>query len=198
MSALAAALRQTGVAALKAGRLREAVEALLKAAEADPESFETWSYLGAAYSHLSDYENARKAFGRAIQLNVQSPRAWYNLGVAHQMAGDEDSARTCFERALALDPSHQAAQEALAKLAPKPVSMSELASAGGKIRLPGAHAESLQDEQQSAPAEPKRPLTPQEIARLATPEGSFHMPGAQASELGDAPASEDSANKETP
>lgn len=183
MSALAGPLRQAGVQALKEGRVQDAVQALLKAAEADPESFDTYSYLGAAYSRLGDYERARKAFGRAIQINVQSPRGWYNLGVAHQMAGDTDAARTCYERALALDANYEAPREALAKLPVQPVSMSELASVGGKVRLPGAHAETLADAAPQASESPA--LTPQELARLATPEGEFHMPGAQSSTLGD-------------
>jgi len=182
MSALAAPLRQAGLNALKAGRLQEAITALLKAAEADPNSFETWSYLGAAYSRLSDYVNARTAFGRAIQINTESARAWYNLGVAHQMAGDEDSARTCYQRAVGLDPSYDAARDALVKLTPQPKSMSELASVGGAVRLPGAHRDALED---AAPGEQKHVMTPQELARLATPEGGFHMSGAQATDLGD-------------
>jgi tetratricopeptide (TPR) repeat protein len=182
MSALAAPLRQAGLNALKAGKLQEAIANLLKAAQADTESFETYSYLGAAYSRLGDFESARKAFGRAIQLQPTSARAWYNLGVAHQMAQDLDSARTCFENAVKHDPSHEQAQEALAKLAPKPMSMSELASVGGSVRLPGAHMDSSAQE---APEHPTHVLTPQELARLATPDGSFHMPGAQATELGE-------------
>jgi len=182
MSALAAPLRQAGLNALKAGRLQEAIAGLLKAAQADPDSFETYSYLGAAYSRLGDFENARKAFGRAIQLNPTSGRAWYNLGVSHQMAGDLDSARTCFENAVKHDPTHAQAQEALDKLAPKPMSMSELASVGGSVRLSGAHRAAMDEE---GPAAQTHVLTPQEMAKLATPEGSFHMPGAQATELGE-------------
>lgn len=184
MSALAAPLRQAGVQALKEGRLQDAIEALLKAAEADPENFDTYSYLGAAYSKLGDYERARKAFGRAIQINVQSARGWYNLGVAHQMAGDPDAARTCYERALALNPEYEAPREALEKLPTKELSMSELASVGGKVRLPGAHAESLGD-QDYEQATPSRPLTPEEIARLASPEGEIRMTGPQATGLSD-------------
>ena len=182
MSALAAPLRQAGLNALKAGNLQAAIASLLKAAQADPESFETYSYLGAAYSRLGDYESARKAFGRAIQLNPTSGRAWYNLGVAHQMAGDEESARTCYQNAVTHDPNHAQAAEALAKLTPRPMSMSELASVGGSVRLPGAHRDTMDEEEAQ---EPKRALSPQELARLATPEGSFHMSGAQATELDD-------------
>ena len=182
MSALAAPLRQAGLAALKAGRLHEAVTNLLKAAQADPNSFETYSYLGAAYSRAGDFESARKAFGRAIQIDPKSPRAWYNLGVAHQMAEDLESARTCFENAVKYDPGHEQARAALEKLTPRPMSMSELASVGGAVRLPGAHRAEVEG---TAVAEPARELTPQDLARLATPEGSFHMPGAQASEIGE-------------
>jgi tetratricopeptide (TPR) repeat protein len=183
MSALAAPLRQAGLTALKAGRLQEAITNLLKSAQADPENFDTYSYLGAAYSRLGDFESARKAFGRAIQLNPTSARAWYNLGVAHQMAGDLESARTCYENAVKHDPNHAQAAEALQKLAPKPMSMSELASVGGHVRLPGAHRDTVGEGE--AAQQPQHRLTPQELAKLATPDGSFHMPGAQATELGE-------------
>jgi tetratricopeptide (TPR) repeat protein len=185
MSSIADPLRQAGLNALKAGRLPEAVQSLLKAAQLDPESFDTYTFLGASYSRMADYESARRAFGRAIQLDPSSARAWYNLGVAHQMAGDDDSARTCFQNAIDRDPAHLQAAEALQKLKPKPMSMAELASVGGSVRLAGAHTDELQDH---APQQTAHVLTPQELAKLAMPEGGFHMPGAQAGGLKEADA----------
>lgn len=182
MSVLAAPLRQAGANALRAGRLQEAITTLLKSAEADPQSFETWSFLGAAYSRVNDYTQARQAFGRAIQIDVHSVRGWHNLGVAHQMGGDDESAATCFRRAVELDPSYAPAVQALAILTPKPMTMSELASVGGTVRLPGAQREAIEDQE---PIAPHHTLTPQELAQLATPEGSFHMTGAQATEIAD-------------
>lgn len=180
MSAIANALRQAGINALKAGRLEEAIRSLQQAADHDPETYETFAYLGAAYARLGDYERSRRAFGRAVQIQPRSAKARYNLGSAHQMAGDTEAARVCFEATLALDPNYTAAREALDKLPPKVVNLWELASPGGAVRLPGAHRAEMQPSDEAG-AEPQA-LTPEEIARLAAPQGHLHLMGAQASE----------------
>jgi len=178
MNTQATVFRQAGYNALKAGQLEEAIRLLQQAAGADPESYETYAYLGAAFARQGDFERARRAFGRAVQIQPESARARYNLGNAHQMAGDTEAARTCFEAALRLDPNYTTAQEALDKLPPKVVNIWELASPGGAVRLPGAHREETHEEAQEA----RRPLTPQEIAQLAMPQGHLHLMGAQATE----------------
>lgn len=162
MSEHAASLKQAGLNALRAGRLDEAIAALEAAVEADPESYEAWSYLGGAYTNKHDYESAWYAFGRAVQIQPKSAKAHYNLGLAHRLAGRIDAARFCFEEALKLDSNYTAAQNELARL-PPPESKEE-----GKPT-------------------PSGPLTPQDIARLATPPGHIHMMGAQASSVTDKP-----------
>jgi tetratricopeptide (TPR) repeat protein len=184
LNALSAPLLQAGMNAMKARRLQEAIGAFQQAAKVDPESSEAWSYLGAAYSQAADYESARQAFGRAIQLKPQSAKCWFNLGVAHQMAGDAESARTCFQSALDRDPSYAAAHDALIKLTPKTMTMADLASPGGAVRLPGAHTV---ESHESGPIGAKPALTAQEMARLSTPQGQFHMMGAQATDAAAAP-----------
>src|SRR5437588_5081913 len=119
MDSESVALRQSGGQALKAGRLEEAIGLLERAAALDPQSYETFSYLGAAYASKEDYDAARHAFGKAVQLHPESPRARFNLGTAHQMAGDNDAARTCFEGALELDPGYTQAHDAIANLPQK-------------------------------------------------------------------------------
>jgi tetratricopeptide (TPR) repeat protein len=179
MNTQASILRQAGLNALKAGRLQEAIAALHQSVGADPECFETWSFLGAAYSRQGDFDTARRAFGRAVQIDPRSPKARFNLGISHQMAGDEEAARCCFETALQLDPDYTHAREALGKLPPRAVSMADLAAPGGAVRLPGAHAETPGEAEAQAE---HHALTPEEIARLAMPQGHLHMMGAQSGE----------------
>lgn len=187
MSVIANSLRQAGLAELKAGRLDQALETMQKALQADPESFETWTYIGAIQSRRGEHDLARRAFGRAVQINPQSAKARFNLGYAHQMFGDLEAARVCYEAALSLEPGYEQAQTALSKLPkPGPLDMSALASVGGSVRLPGAQldsAEAVVREQPETDEEPKRPLTPQEIAALSAPMGHIHLMGAQATDM---------------
>ena len=154
MNAQAAALQQAGIESLKAGRLDEAIATLQQSAEVDPECYETWTYLGAAYARKGDHDASWHAFGRAVQIAPGSPKARFNLGVAHQMAGEAEEARVCYQAALKLDPNYAQARAALDKLPPE----SEVLA-------------------------PPHRLTPQEMARLATPGGQFHMMGAQATDV---------------
>jgi tetratricopeptide (TPR) repeat protein len=176
MNAQASALRQAGYNALRAGRLDEAIRDFQQAAALEPEAYDTFAYLGAAYARQGDYEKARRAFGRAVQIRPDSPKARYNLGSAHQMAGDTEAARICYQAALDLDPNYTQAREALAKLPKKEISVSELASPGA-MHLPGAQATRLEDEEAVADAPA---LTPEEVAKLAAPGGHLHIMGAQA------------------
>ncbi len=185
MSVLANALRQAGVNALRAGRFEEAIINLQKAIQADPNDFETWTYMGATRARMGEHDLSRQAFGRAVQINPQSAKARYNLGQAHQMAGDIEAARVCYNSAIQLAPEYAQAQEALSKLPePKQMTMSELAGGGGNIRLPGAHRANVGDEELPAQAVAHR-LTPAEIARLSAPQGHIHMMGAQATDYVD-------------
>lgn len=186
MSVLANALKQAGIASLRAGKFDEAIANLQKAIQADPNDFETWTYMGAARARSGDHELSRQAFGRAVQINPQSPKARYNLGQAHQMAGDVEAARVCYEAAVKLAPDYAQAQEALAKLPPpKAVTMSELAGGGATIRLPGAHRAGIGDEEPAPAPTTEHRLTPAEIARLSAPQGHIHMMGAQATDYVD-------------
>lgn len=186
VNAQAAAIRQTATQLMQAGRFQEAVVQLQQAAGLDPESVETFGYLGAAYARLKNFESARRAFGRAVQLNPGSAKARFNLGTAHQMAGDTDSARVCYESAVNLDPNYQQAQDALAKLPPKVVHMADLANPGA-MHLPGAQASGFGDAETGFQVSH---LTPEEIARLSMPSGKMHLPGAQAGAMGDDAAAE--------
>src|SRR5215813_3781622 len=132
--------RQKGFASLQAGRTEEAIQSFQQSAGADPDNYDTFAYLGAAYAKQKNFESSRRAFGRAVQLNPESAKARFNLGKAHEMAGDPIAARACYQSALDRDIHYDQAKEALKKLPVPELNMSELAGVGGKINLAGARA----------------------------------------------------------
>ena len=178
MNAQGNALRQAAVNAMKAGQIDQAIQSLQQAAGLDPECYDTYAYLGAAYAQQKNFDSSRRAFGRAVQIQPQSARARFNLGQAHHMAGDVEASRVCFEAALDLDPSYVAAKDALNKLPPKVINIAQLATPGGSMHLPGAHTSGYGEDAVA----PTKGLTPSEIAQLASPQGHLHMMGAQATE----------------
>lgn len=188
MNAQVAALQTAGVNALKSGRADEAVKSLQLAAGMDPENYDTYAFLGAAYARQNNAESSRRAFGKAVQLKPESAKARFNLGMAHEKCGNLDAARTCYEMAAQMDPNYTQAQQALDRMpkpkAPGEINVSELSSPGGAIHLVGAQAN--YEEEEEKPAFVASSLTPEEIARLSMPgDGHLHIMGAQATDYGD-------------
>jgi tetratricopeptide (TPR) repeat protein len=188
MNAQVAALQTAGVNALKAGRADDAVKSLQMAAGMDPQNYDTYAFLGAAYARQSNNESSRRAFGKAVQLKPDSARARFNLGMAHEKCGNIDAARTCFEMAVQMDASYSQAQQALDRLpkpkAPGEMNMAELSAPGGAIHMVGAQSNYEQEEEK--PTFVATSLTPEEIARLSMPgDGHLHIMGAQATDYGE-------------
>src|SRR5438067_4692807 len=156
MSINSSALRQAGVNALKAGHLSEAITDLQLALQADPDSPETCTYLGAAYSQAGDFLNASRAFGHAAELQPNSGRARFNLGKCLEMSGDHAAARFCYEKAILLDPTYTQAKEALDRLPSAEMNVAVLSAPSHKIHLHGAHATNDTDE---APTEQEHEFT---------------------------------------
>lgn len=124
----------------------QAIEALRRATDLDPNHAKTWNNLGYLLHSVQRDPGAVPALQKAVSLDSQNPRykrnlgfalfsdgrpddamnafsaagppadAWYNLGVAYELAGDADQARTRFEKALQYDPNHTLAQAALRRL----------------------------------------------------------------------------------
>ena len=189
MNAQLAALQTAGVNSLKAGRPDEAVKSLQMAAGMDPENYDTYAFLGAAYARQNNAESSRRAFGKAVQLKPESAKARFNLGMAHEKCGNIEGARACYEMAAQMDPNYVQAQQALEKLPPKQkaaseMSMAELSAPGGNIHMVGAQANYEKEEEK--PEFVPSSLTPEEIARLSMPgDGHMHIMGAQATDFGD-------------
>jgi tetratricopeptide (TPR) repeat protein len=188
MNAQVAALQTAGVNALKAGRADDAVKSLQMAAGMDPQNYDTYAFLGAAYARQNNSESSRRAFGKAVQLKPDSAKARFNLGMAHEKCGNLDAARVCYEAAVNMDASYAQAQQALDRMpkpkAPGEIHMSELAAPGGAIHMVGAQAN--YEEEDEKPAFVASSMTPEEIARLSMPgDGHLHIMGAQATDYGE-------------
>ena len=107
---------QTGVEALKAGRVNEAVQLLETATRANPQSFEARNFLGVALAQAGRAGEAIGHLQEAVKLNPANAQAHYNLGVAQMTSGDNTGAQGAFTRALQLDANYQAPRDALAQL----------------------------------------------------------------------------------
>lgn len=191
MNPQADAYRQRGFASLQAGRMDEAIQLFQQSAGADPENYDTFAYLGAAYAKQKNFESSRRAFGRAVQINPESAKARFNLGKAHEMAGDPVAARACYQAALDRDNHYTQATDALKKLPVPEVNMSELSGVGGKIQLAGARASEFTDEEFDENAVS---MTQEQIAALSAPGGQIHLAGAQAAEFTDDGPDDDAAH----
>ena len=111
--------RKAGQAYLKAsaaaakGDRAKAIRHLQKAVRAQPEFFEAHYNLGVHYQALEQWENATRAYLRAIELRSNSARPNFNLGVIYHNQGKLDQAIQRYRQALAYDPSFAEAHQAL-------------------------------------------------------------------------------------
>lgn len=93
-------LLEEGMQAYHAGRYADAISYLSRATTLDPDVFDTYFYLAAAYTSLKRYHEAIEAMDAARKLRPGSAPAYYNLGTLHQQIGDLEKARTYYEEAL--------------------------------------------------------------------------------------------------
>jgi tetratricopeptide (TPR) repeat protein len=88
----------------EAGRLSQALEEYLRAAEIDPSAARVHVNLFAVYGRLHDLEPATAHYERALQLNPQIEELHYNYGVLLAGEGRFEAAATAFRKALAIRP----------------------------------------------------------------------------------------------
>ena len=91
-----------GALHLRQGKWNEAIVQLQKALALAPDA-ETYSNLGTAYFFLKRYEEAVKAYEKAVQINgSQDEVLWGNLGDAYRWLGQPDKARGAYKKAIAI------------------------------------------------------------------------------------------------
>jgi Tfp pilus assembly protein PilF len=82
------------------GRTLEAIEALEKAIDIDPDLAEAHGYLGLIYLQQSDYKQARREFKKAIAINPYYTDGYNSLGIVYREQRKYDDAMAMFEKAL--------------------------------------------------------------------------------------------------
>ncbi len=111
---------QLGISLRKQGRWQDAVEEYKKALQIAPRAEGLFYNIGMAYAEGKDYESAIKGMQKALSINANlpysSPTLAYNMGMVFSLGYTRDKAMQCLEIALQLDPGHQGAQKALARL----------------------------------------------------------------------------------
>ena len=107
----AGALHNYGMALVKAGRTREAVEVYRKSLASNPDSAATHHMLGNALKHLAEYDEAIRHLEQALRLEPARADAWFSLGSIHIELGSQAEAFRCMEKCVALDPNTKAAVE---------------------------------------------------------------------------------------
>lgn len=117
-------------AALKA-QGKDALPALLKSTEVEPDNAEAHNNLGAALKALGQIDGAMASYRRALAINPNYAEAHYNQGIVLQEIGQFDSAAACYRRALEIKPDYV---EALSNLSLTLKDLGQLESAVACMR----------------------------------------------------------------
>ncbi len=82
-----------------------AVDALTKATELLPQSYDAFYNLGTCYANAGKYAEAESAFRKAVEINPQEPVARYQLGMALLGQSKNEAAKSEFRKYLELNPN---------------------------------------------------------------------------------------------
>lgn len=94
------------LAHVKAGRDKEAEQALLALAKRAPELSGPYANLGIVYHRTGRTKEAIEALNRAIQLNPRRAVYYNELGILYRQEGKFDDARRAYSKALDADPDY--------------------------------------------------------------------------------------------
>lgn len=102
---------------LSAGRMLENEGNLVGACEqyreilkVEPNNVEAYTRLGIACNRLQKYDDAMKAFLRAIEIQPDKAYLHNNLGFCHVLRSELPQAESAFKRAIALNPDYKRAR----------------------------------------------------------------------------------------
>src|SRR5688572_10530776 len=113
---MANAIKTSGIQALRNGDPVLALRHLSSALQHDPDDAELYGYIGVACGQLNLLDRAVGYLRQAVRLAPESAMLHYNLGLALEDAEARTEAAASFRRALQLDPNHERARRALARL----------------------------------------------------------------------------------
>jgi superkiller protein 3 len=87
----------------KLGRYEEALQAIDKALELNPDNSYAWNNKGIALRNLGRHEEALQAYDKALELNPDYSNAWYNKGIALYNLGRHEEAQRASKKASELN-----------------------------------------------------------------------------------------------
>ncbi|PKR85900.1 tetratricopeptide repeat protein [Heyndrickxia camelliae] len=105
-----------GLTAYKAGFYRKSIEIFLKLKEIDPEFHSLYLYLGRAYEHEEEVDNALEIVQAGLKVDEFNKELYQFGGKIALKSGNESLAEEYFRQALALDPGYIDAALTLNKL----------------------------------------------------------------------------------
>jgi tetratricopeptide (TPR) repeat protein len=100
---------EAGMAALKAGEIRFAIELLELVSISAPEFEHVFTNLGLAYFKQKNYDDAELALQRAIKSDPDDAIAYNHLGIIKRLQGQFDSARETYQKAIQIDNEYASA-----------------------------------------------------------------------------------------
>ncbi|XP_029025099.1 histone demethylase UTY-like isoform X3 [Betta splendens] len=93
----------------RAGRDSYAIQCLQKSLEADPNSGQSWYFLGRCYSSIGKVQDAFISYRQSIDKSEASADTWCSIGVLYQQQNQPMDALQAYICAVQLDHSHAAA-----------------------------------------------------------------------------------------
>ena len=105
-----------GGALVVQGRLQEALDAFVRAAERLPWDFQPMLNAGAIFADQGEYDQAKTALDRAIQISPRSPKPVMELGLLFERQKRSDDAVSAYRRAAELAPDSPLPRSSLGTL----------------------------------------------------------------------------------
>lgn len=102
-----------GLAALRAGRYQEAIEANLRSLRRHPYYLNTYTNLGSAYAFTGKIQEAEKAWRKAFEIWPDHNDARNNLAALYSLHGMKDEAIALFRESLRRFPQDETARKKL-------------------------------------------------------------------------------------
>lgn len=105
--------REQGRAALREGRVDDAISSFSRHLKMRPQDAQSWVRLGFAYRDAGLYEQAEAAYAKACKIRPRSAHAWLHRGHLAKFGGDQERASSFFRRSFELDGNAEAGRELL-------------------------------------------------------------------------------------
>lgn len=95
-----------GIAAIRTGNNNEAITALTKAIQLDPQYVTAYIDRAFAYSRLGNYQRVLEDSNRAIELNPGNAKPYVNRGLGYSRLGNHKQAIEDYNKAIELNPTN--------------------------------------------------------------------------------------------